>query len=254
MKVLLIISDGMTPDALSEIPFAQKLMKKATYSMTAQTVMPSVTLPCYMSLFHSVEPLSTELQIMYICHMLDLLKAYLKCLQKTVKKCAFFYDWEELRDLSRPGSLAYSYYRSFKENGFEAADEKLANEAIRYISKENPDFTFLYLGDTDSAGHKYGWNSEEYALSMQKVWKKIERVIDSLCEDYNVIITSDHGGHGRMHGIDSPEEMTIPVIAIGSVFEAKEIAEEISIMDIAPTIAKMFEISSNVDWERKIIL
>ena len=32
-------------------------MKTATYSLTAQTVMPSVTLPCHMSLFHSVEPL-----------------------------------------------------------------------------------------------------------------------------------------------------------------------------------------------------
>ena len=25
------------------------------------------------------------------------------------RKCAFFYNWEELRDLSRPESLAFSY-------------------------------------------------------------------------------------------------------------------------------------------------
>ena len=72
------------------------------------------------------------------------------------------------------GSLNYSYYRSYKENGFETADEKLTNEAIRYIAEENPDFTFLYLVDTDSAGHKYVWTSKEYKVSIEKSWKKLK--------------------------------------------------------------------------------
>ena len=56
MKVLLILADGMRPDALKNIPLAQALLKKSTYSLAADTVMPSVTLPCHMSLFHSVDP------------------------------------------------------------------------------------------------------------------------------------------------------------------------------------------------------
>ena len=56
MKTLLILVDGMRPDALTNVAPAQELMKKSSYAMDAQTVFPSVTLPCHMSLFHSVDP------------------------------------------------------------------------------------------------------------------------------------------------------------------------------------------------------
>ena len=56
MKILLILSDGTRPDSLEGIEFIEKLKRESTYCMAAQTVMPSVTLPCHMSLFHSVDP------------------------------------------------------------------------------------------------------------------------------------------------------------------------------------------------------
>ena len=56
MKVLLILIDGMRPDALEDISFAQELKKKASYTMQGTSVVPPVTLPCHMSLFHSVDP------------------------------------------------------------------------------------------------------------------------------------------------------------------------------------------------------
>lgn len=43
MKVLLALLDGMRPDSITNVP-------------EAQTVFPSVTLPCHISLFHSVDP------------------------------------------------------------------------------------------------------------------------------------------------------------------------------------------------------
>ena len=56
MRTLLILVDGMRPDALKNNARAQRMIRKSTSSMDAQTVMPSVTLPCHMSLFHSVDP------------------------------------------------------------------------------------------------------------------------------------------------------------------------------------------------------
>ena len=57
-KVVLVLVDGMRPDAMMGCgnEFAAKLIKESTYSLDAQTVMPSVTLPCHMSLFHGVDP------------------------------------------------------------------------------------------------------------------------------------------------------------------------------------------------------
>ena len=57
-KVILISIDGMRPDGLTACgnPFVKTMMEKGSYAMDARTVMPSVTLPCHMSMFHSVPP------------------------------------------------------------------------------------------------------------------------------------------------------------------------------------------------------
>ena len=56
MRVLLILADGMRPDSLTGIHKVQEIIKKSSYAMEAKNVTPSVTLPCHMSLFHSVDP------------------------------------------------------------------------------------------------------------------------------------------------------------------------------------------------------
>ena len=55
-KVFLALLDGMRPDALAVCnhPLFQELLSTSRYTMNMRTVMPSVTLPCHMSLFHSV--------------------------------------------------------------------------------------------------------------------------------------------------------------------------------------------------------
>ena len=57
-KVILILVDGMRPDGLLACghPFVTTLLSQSAYALDAQTVMPSVTLPCHMSLVHSVDP------------------------------------------------------------------------------------------------------------------------------------------------------------------------------------------------------
>ena len=56
MKTLLILVDGMRPDALANCKAAQKVMANSVYTLNAKTVMPSVTLPCHVSLFFSMMP------------------------------------------------------------------------------------------------------------------------------------------------------------------------------------------------------
>ena len=56
MKTLLILVDGMRSDALANCKTAQQVMANSVYTLNAQTVMPSVTLPCHVSLFFGVKP------------------------------------------------------------------------------------------------------------------------------------------------------------------------------------------------------
>ena len=67
MKTLLVIVDGMRPDALIKTEAARDYLAASEYTLNAKTVMPSVTLPCHMSLFHSVEPSRTAQQQTPIC-------------------------------------------------------------------------------------------------------------------------------------------------------------------------------------------
>ena len=57
-KLILFLIDGLRPDGAKACGSGSlgKLMEMSTYTFCAKTVMPSITLPCHMSLFHSVDP------------------------------------------------------------------------------------------------------------------------------------------------------------------------------------------------------
>ena len=73
-KVILISIDGMRPDGLIKCknPYVDELKEIASYTFDARTVFPSVTLPCHMSMFHSVPPeRHGTTTIIHICRKCD---------------------------------------------------------------------------------------------------------------------------------------------------------------------------------------
>ncbi len=106
-KVILILVDGMRPDGLLACghPYTETLIAESASCLTAQTVLPSVTLPCHMSLFHSVEPDRHGILSNTYVPQVRPVEGLVDRLDSAGKKCAFFYTWEELRDLSRPDHL-----------------------------------------------------------------------------------------------------------------------------------------------------
>ena len=253
-KVILILVDGMRPDGQTNCghPFAEEFRRLSTHAMNARTVMPSVTLPCHMSLFHSVDPdrhgILTNTYVPQVRPIVGLVDQ----LCKYDKKCAFFYTWEELRDLTRPNHLHTSMCINLHYN--ENTDEKITDAAIDYIRREEPDFLFLYLGDTDEAGgHSQGWMSEGYLDVVKKAWACIERVYRALPEGYTLITTADHGGHGRSHGSDADEDMLIPICFCGPDFAPDTAIEGVSIKDIPTTIAALLGVPAVKEWEGKVV-
>lgn len=249
-KVVLILVDGMRPDGMLACghPFVKELISKSTHALDAQTVYPSVTLPCHMSLFHSVDPerhgiLSNDYvpQVRPVTGLVDQLDKY-------EKKCAFFISWENLRDLSRPDHLHHALSINLHKQA--DADIKLTDAAIDYIKAEDPDFVFLYLGETDElGGHDNGWMSEPYMQCLRKAFDCIQRVYENLPEGYTLITTADHGGHGRMHGENIPEDMIIPICFCGPRFEEDKAIKGVSIKDIPTTIAKLLNVPRVREWE-----
>lgn len=250
MRTLVILVDGMRPDALKDIPQAQEVINRSMYTLQARTVMPSVTLPCHMSLFHSVDPERHGTTTNTYAPQVRPIKGLCEVLNDHDKACAFFYNWEELRDLARPGSLAYSHFCSGKDLGWEYSNNEVTDVAIQYLTTHDTDFAFLYLGYVDEAGHAHGWMGKEYMDAVVNSWENIEKVLASLPEDYTVIITADHGGHDRTHGTMMDEDMTIPMMILGKDITPQEM-HDVSIKDIAPSITTLLDVKANKEWEGK---
>ncbi|MCQ2565612.1 MAG: alkaline phosphatase family protein [Clostridia bacterium] len=254
-KVVMILVDGMRPDGLmqSGSEFALQFAETSLADFCARTVMPSVTLPCHMSLFHSVPPERHGVTTNIFTPMVRPVEGLFEQLDRYGKKCAFFNTWEELRDISLPDHISMQI--CINQHKYTNTDVMISEFALSYIRDEKPDFSFIYLGETDECGHAKGWMSPEYLERIHNAWDCIERICDGLPEDYTVIVLADHGGHDRAHGTDKPTDMTIPVMLNGPAFDpempVKGSAEggHISILDVAPTIAALLGVPAPKDWE-----
>ncbi len=254
-KVILISIDGMRPDGLMQCgnPIVKELMQQGSYTLTAQTVFPSVTLPCHMSMFHSVTPERHGTTTNAYAPQVRPIDGLCEQISRAGGVCGSFFGWEPIRDLSLPGYLQVAQYMN--AYSFDHADGILTDQALAYIDQVQPDFVFLYLVDTDEkGGHDVGWMSDAYLDCISYAIDQVKRVVDACGDRYTILVTADHGGHDRMHGTDLPEDMTIPMLFLGKEFEAGKELENVSILDIAPTIATIMGVSIPREWEGKVLV
>lgn len=254
-KVILILIDGMRPDGLltCKNPYVDELIGKSYYTLNSRTVMPSQTLTCHMSLFHSVTAERHGIITNDYMPMVRPLNGLFEQLHNAGKTNAFYYGWGPLRDIARPRTVDFSeHIQSCTE---ESSDTSLTDSALTRIKKSKPDFVFLYMGETDDkGGHQNGWMSDEYLRRISIAIDNARRIINEFSDEYAIIITADHGGHDRTHGTAMDEDMLIPNLYIGKDFEAGKQFQGGSILDIAPTIAKIIGIDPAPEWEGKSVI
>jgi hypothetical protein len=205
-----------------------------------------------MSLFHSLPPERHGVLTNEWTPMARPVPGLLEVARAAGRRCAFFYNWEPLRNLGRPGSLALSHFRDNVETP--AGDQVLAGEAVRFLAAERLDFAFLYLGTTDVAGHAYGWMSPAYLDQVSRVDALVGRILDELPSGAHLLVQSDHGGLDRNHGTDLPENMTIPWILAGpSIRPGHALQSPVTLLDTAPTLARLLGLAPDPHWEGRCI-
>ena len=250
-KVILVSIDGMRPDGMrtSGNPYVATLEKLCSYTYTARSMEPSVTFPCHFSMTHSVTPHRHGILTNTYVPQVRPVAGIFEKVAAAGGVCAMFYGWEPLRDIASPGSMKFSTF--LQAYMTESSDTALTDEAIRIIGENKPDLAFLYMVETDEkGGHDNGWMSEEYLRRISLAIDNVRRVIEAFGDEYSLILMADHGGHDRTHGTTLPEDMTVPLFFYGPDFEGGRVIEkELSLLDIAPTIAKLLEIPPDREWE-----
>ena len=157
------------------------------------------------------------------------------------KKCAAFYSCGEFAKNDNYNEV----FCKFLEGA--DSDKMAAEELILYIKENAPDFTFLYLGKTDEAGHKSGFMGMEYLKAVHSAFEYIKKIREAF-PLHKLIITADHGGHGFGFDGSCDSDITIPVI-LNRVCNFKDKLYTAEIIDIAPTVCKMLGIPVPENWE-----
>lgn len=254
MKVLLILVDGMRPDSLEDVPLAQEFAVSSLRTMRARTVMPSLTLPCHMSLFHSIPPEEHGVFKNEYPPQPHPEHGLFESLKRAGKKGTMCYSWEELRDVVCPGMMYRATYIRGVYGAYREPMNRITDESIRCMREDGADFIFMYLGEADEVGHKVGWMSSDYLESIAYSWELIDRALKAAGDEYTVIVTADHGGHGLGHGEDIPEDMTVPLFIRHRDITPGEIDGDVSIMDLAPTVAALIGVPADENWKGRSLL
>ena len=253
-KVILVSIDGMRSDGLKQCGnhYVKELEKMCAYTYKGSSVNPSVTLPCHFSMSHSVVPQRHGILTNTYIPQVRPVKGIFELVRENKGTTAFYYGWGELRDITLPSGLDYSVYMRSSER--KIVDNYLTEECIKRLRSDKPDFVFLYLVDTDHAGHDFTWMSEEYLETISNAIDNVKKIIEEFGDEYSVVIMADHGGHDRTHGTLEKEDMTIPFFFYGKDFKAGEIQRDVSLIDLAPTMVKVMGIEPDPDWEGTSII
>ncbi len=253
-SVVLFLVDGMRPDALQQAstPQMDAMIAKGSHTLEARSVMPSITLPCVASMLLGCDPSRHGVHTNAWDQIDRPIPSVFDVIHAAGLPAMAFYNWENLRDLSAPGSLSASFYvrSAWEEDG----DTKLAALAATLMTQRPWRFAFVYLGCTDAAGHRHGFMSAPYIAAVEKADRAIRCVIDALAtagldNDATYIVGADHGGHDTGHGEDIPEDMTVPWIAFGrGIASGRRLSEPVSIVDTGPTIVRLLGLTAPEQW------
>jgi predicted AlkP superfamily pyrophosphatase or phosphodiesterase len=253
--VVIISIDGLRPDAidLAPMPILQGLMQTGAYSLTAQTIMPSTTLPANTSMLSGLCPsahgvdwdeylpekgYASGTDLFDLAHAAGLRTVMVAGKQK-------------LQQVVEPDSLdTFQWVND--------PDPIVARRAAALVP-QGFSVLFLHLPDTDLAGHAYGWLSLQQLLSLRGTDDAVQTLLDaldsaSMRQNTLIMVTADHGGHNTSHGFDIPADTTIPWIINGPGVVRGILASPVSVTDTAATAAWALDLPLPAEWNGRPVL
>jgi len=243
-SAVIFLVDGLRPDglALANTRTIDGLAARGAYTWRAQTVMPSISLPCLTSLFLGAPPAVHGITANSWKAPTPPMPGLIDVAHKAGLGTAAIYSWEPCRDLWRPEAADFAYYHRDRRGDL---DGEVATAAAGYIAAYRPALAFIYLGALDIVGHDHGWMSPAYLKAIGAADRAIADVLDALATtgalaETICAVLADHGGHDRQHGTDAPADLTIPWILAGpGIRQGHEIAASVRIIDTAPTLLQL---------------
>ncbi|MFN8432419.1 MAG: alkaline phosphatase family protein [Anaerolineales bacterium] len=249
-RVLILSIDGFRPDAipLAPMPFLTSLLSQSAYSLTAQTVYPSVTLVSHTSMLSGQCPAKHKVDWNdYIpengyAQVTDLFDVVHAAGMQTV----MYVGKEKLRQITEPQST--DIFKFINDRDLVITDNLIENFPTDFR------LMFVHFPTTDWMGHEYGWLSGEQLSVLFRADQALEKLVTELnnrglMSETLFIITADHGGHATTHGTSLYEDMTIPWIAFGAGIQPAALNSSITTVDTAATAAFALGLNIPTEWD-----
>lgn len=240
--VIVISIDGLRPDAIDHFGARtlQRLIAEGSYSLEAQTITPSITLPSHTSMLTGTEP---EVHgITWNNNQVETrgrvtVPTIFRAARDRGLKVAAFASKGKFNHLFAPADLDY-FVVPTGNSSWSAG--RTAKEVARYLDGNEPNLLFVHLREPDHYGHIFGWMGRVYGWAVRRADDAVEEVLESADRtfgegNYTVIVTADHGGNGHHHGDSTTSDKTIPWIAWGKGVAAAELPAGIYTTDTAAT-------------------
>jgi predicted AlkP superfamily pyrophosphatase or phosphodiesterase len=237
-RVLIISVDGLRPDAiaLAPMPNLLALMQAGAYTLSAQTIFPSVTLPSHASMLTGLCPAQTGVDWNDYLPQRGFAKgtSLFALAKQAGLHTVMMVGKKKLRQITPPETTDVFQFINDR-------DVVLADQAAPTLEK-GFDLAFVHLATTDDMGHAYGWLSPQQISVIIRADEAIGTFLAALDQadlrkDTLILVTADHGGHQQTHGSKMPEDMTIPWMINGPGVVPQVLTQPINTTDTAATAA-----------------
>lgn len=254
-RALILSIDGFRPDAIELTPMRnlQALMKESAYSLVAQTIFPSSTLPAHSSMLTGLCPdkhgvdwndyapkrgYANGTDIFDLAHTAGL-------------RTVMVVGKEKLRQVTEPESTDVFEFINDRDVVIAARVAELIPQGF--------DLMLVHFPTPDWMGHEYGWLSPEQYSVLFRADEALQTILNALEEaglrdDTLIIVTADHGGHGTTHGTSRLEDMTIPWVMTGPGVRHIVLSTNVNTTDTAATVAWALGLPLQPEWDGRPVL
>jgi predicted AlkP superfamily pyrophosphatase or phosphodiesterase len=252
--VLVISVDGVAPRFLSDTttPTLHRLRRHGAWTDRARTVMPCVTLPAHHSMVRSLPPERHGITSNEGHDRWDTTPSFLDHAAGAGRRTAFIHNWPPLAGLADP--LRLSFLAALDTSEAPDGDGPVVSLVRFCLASVDPQVVFIYLGEVDTAGHAAGWGSAHYLAALARADARVDELLRVAGPEAAAVVTTDHGGSGGDHGEDIAEHMDIFVRVLGPEVVPGNELDDVSILDIAPTVARLGGLDPHPDWRGRSLV
>ena len=235
-SVLIISIDALHPDALGKrtAKNIHAMMERGVFTLNGHSTSPPLTLLSHAAMFSGIGPSQGGRKDNSWHHGQNQIR------QKTIFDEAklngfstgFFYSKEKLGFLCSDSIDQTRYDPDFS-----------VENAVAFFKKPGgKKFCFLHISGLDRTGPVEGWLSEGYMEELSFIDESLIPLVKLVTSEkgYLLIITSDHAGHGKIHGSDHPDDAKLPFVMLSDTVDLKPYqAMNYYVTDLKPILKKV---------------